>query len=527
MLLTPTSPTGGFHQLRRRSAYDDNRIESTRFQIVHNSALSIDDDLSEVPRMNSIICTIGPKTQSVEKLKELIQAGMNIVRMNFSHGSYEFHGTTIQNAREAARQCNETIAIALDTKGPEIRTGKVKGGGEISIPAGKLLTVSTKPEHREQCDDSLIFVDYSNITKVVAPGGSVFIDDGLLNLEVLEVGDDFLKCRARNSAVISDHKGVNLPNANVDLPAVSEKDIADLQFGVEQGVDMIFASFIRKAADVEAVRLALGPKGRNIQIISKIENYEGVSNFAAIVHESDGIMVARGDLGIEIPPEKVFIAQKMMISNCNLAGKPVICATQMLESMTTNPRPTRAEVSDVANAVLDGADCVMLSGETAKGKYPIESVTIMAQICRQAYLGSLDRQIFDQIRAAQTGTLSIEEVVCSSAVGTAYSVEAPCIIVLTNTGNTARLVAKYRPRCPIYALTTSAQVARQLLLHRAVNPVIVEPAKDKRDFDARLHPGMETCKKDGTAKAGDRIVVVHADGTYSGHANLVRVVVMP
>jgi pyruvate kinase len=397
------------------------------------SSLNTEYRPSKNYRRTSIIGTIGPKTNSVEKINILRKAGLNIVRMNFSHGSYEYHQSVVDHAKEAERiQPGRPLAVALDTKGPEIRTGNTKGDEDIPIAAGTELNITTDDKYATACDEKNMYVDYKNITKVIEKGRIIYVDDGVLSFEVLGIKDEqTLHVRCLNNGKISSKKGVNLPKTDIDLPPLSEKDKNDLRFGVKNGVDMVFASFIRRGSDIRTIREVLGRDGKDIQIIAKIENQQGVNNFDEILQETDGVMVARGDLGIEIPPAQVFIAQKMMITKCNLAGKPAICATQMLESMTYNPRPTRAEVSDVGNAVLDGADCVMLSGETAKGNYPKESVTMMHETCLLAEVAIPYVNAFDEMRSLVPRPVGTTESCAMAAVSASLEQNAGAILVLT------------------------------------------------------------------------------------------------
>merc|ERR1712165_293106 len=434
-------------------------------------------------RLSGIVCTIGPVSRAPEFLFKMIDSGMNVARMNFSHGSHEYHAQTIANCREAAEKYasekgfNPSLAIALDTKGPEIRTGLLEGDDgrkEIVWEAGDIVKLTTDEAFKEKCTNEVVYVDYKNITKVMVPGKRIFIDDGLISIKANEIGEDFIIGEVENGGNLGSRKGCNLPGTDTDLPAVSEKDKSDLQFGVEQGVDMVFASFIRDAAGVREIRKVLGEKGKDILVISKLENQQGVNNVEEIIAESDGIMVARGDMGIEIPPEKVFIAQKQIIASCNKHGKPVICATQMLESMVKKPRPTRAEGSDVANAILDGSDCVMLSGETAKGDYPIQCIKTMASLSREAEACLWNSRFFEELMRsdqALAGAMDATKTTSVSAVQASYISQAAAIVAITTSGRTAKICAKFRPQCPIIAVTRFPQVARQMQLHRGILPL--------------------------------------------------------
>merc|ERR1719183_920004 len=493
----------------------------------NNLAISFKDADAFKPAGGAVhtkfICTIGPITQSVEMLTKLIEAGMNVCRMNFSHGDHEYHAQTIANVRESLKKSKRMCAIMLDTKGPEIRTGMLKGGADVELVSGQEFTLVNDWDYVG--DNNMIGQSYADLASVIEVGGNILIDDGLISLTVKEIiGKEKVVCVVNNNGKLGQKKGVNLPGVKVTLPALTERDKGDLVFGCQQGIDFVAASFIRKADDVIAIRAHLDAHGgERIKIISKIENQEGLQNFDDILKVTDAIMVARGDLGVEIPGEKVALAQKMMISKCNIAGKPVVTATQMLDSMISNPRPTRAETSDVANAVFDGTDCVMLSGETAKGKYPIQSIEMMVSICREAEKVLDHTQTFAALRAhaKQLGPDQINEAIASSAVKTAFDLHASLVLCLTESGRTARLVSKYKPRMPVLCATCDDQVARQCLVLRGCYPMVVGSMVGSASLIARC---LATAKVNGLCKPGDVCVVISGiQEGMSGGTNVLRV----
>lgn len=462
-------------------------------------------------RKCKIICTMGPSCWSNEMLIKLMDCGMNVARLNFSHGDHETHGATIARIREAVKQRpGKSVAILLDTKGPEIRTGFFREdvGKAIELKQGQDLKLVI--DYSFKGDSTCIAVSYDKLCASVKKGNIILCADGSLSLKVKEVAADFVITEVMNNCKLGERKNCNLPGIKVDLPVLQEKDVNDLvNFGIPQGVDFVAASFVQSAADVKVIRDTLGMRGRNIQIISKIENEEGLKNFDEICMASDGIMVARGDLGMEIPPEKVFLAQKIMISKCNLMGKPVVTATQMLESMTKLPRPTRAEASDVANAVLDGTDCVMLSGETAGGDFPVDAVTIMRRICQEAENVVEYGSLYLNTRLgvlAEFGQMSSVEAMCSSAVKTTMDADCKLIVVLTESGVAARVVAKYRPGVPIIAISASEQVTRQFSVVRGVHAMLTESFAGT---DSVITKALAYAKEIGMVSSGDGVVCVH------------------
>lgn len=477
-------------------------------------------------RKTKIICTLGPACWEVSQLEALIDAGMSVARFNFSHGYHAGHLACLNRLREAAKNKNTHVAVLLDTKGPEIRSGFFSGGAK-KVSLTKNETIILTSDYNFKGDKHKLACSYASLATSVWPKQRILVADGSLVLTVLttDPAAGEITCRIENDVTIGERKNMNLPGVVVDLPTFTEKDVDDIQnWGIKHGVDFIAVSFVRKASDIQRIRELLGDANGKIKVISKIENLEGLQNFDEILAATDGVMVARGDLGMEIPPEKVFLAQKMMIREANITGKPVITATQMLESMVSNPRPTRAECSDVANAVLDGTDCVMLSGETANGDYPVEAVTIMARTCCEAEASLNYDGLYQAVRGStlrRYGHLSTSESIASSSVKTAIDIRAKAIICCSKSGNTARQIAKFRPGMPVVVLTKIDGVARQCSgVLKGVQTMIVSNNEETTVYIDKV---VEVLKEKGILTAGDAMVIVHGTMSKIGATNIMKI----
>ncbi len=467
-------------------------------------------------RRTKIVCTLGPASSEVDVIKNMIQNGLDAARINFSHGTYESHTVIINKLKQAREELNAPIPLMLDTKGPEIRIKTFKED-KIYLERGDKFTITTREVEGTK---DIVGVTYQDFGSDLSEGSRVLIDDGLIEMIVTGIKDTDVECRVVNGGFLSSNKGVNLPEITVNLPSLTQRDIEDIKFGIRMGFDIIAASFIRSAKDVINIRKVLEENGgSHMTIISKIENREGVNNIDEILEVSDGIMVARGDLGVEIPPEEVPLVQKMLIKKANEASKPVITATQMLESMVSNPRPTRAEANDVANAIFDRTDSIMLSGETAKGDYPVEAVAMMARIAEKTE-GNIDyiKKLSAQLKSDQT---NITNAISYAACTLAAELKTECIAVVTKSGFTARRISKYRPICPIAASTFDPVVWRQLNLVWGCKPVLAkEIFKANEVFDL----AMETAVESGLAKNGDTVVIaIGVPVGVSGSTNTLRV----
>lgn len=476
-------------------------------------------------KKTKIVCTMGPNTDNREIMKELALNGMDVARFNFSHGDHAEHRHRLEILESVREELGIPIASLLDTKGPEIRTGKLKDGKKVTLKEGDLYTLTTE---EIVGDETRGYINYAGLAEDVKPGDRILIDDGLIELHVREVNGTDIVCRIENGGELGEKKGVNVPGVRVKLPALTDKDKEDIRFGVDAGFDFVAASFVRNADAIREIREILDEKGSAMQIIAKIENEEGIENIDSIIEASDGIMVARGDMGVEIPAEKVPHIQKMIIRKCNLACKVVITATQMLDSMIRNPRPTRAEVSDVANAVYEGTDAVMLSGETAMGSYPIEAVRMMSQIAEESEK-YLDYMFYQRRKVSAENLRNISNTVCYSSVATASDLEAPVIVAPSVSGFTTRMLSKWRPKALIAGLSPSMTVVRQMQLYWGVKPF---HAKRAESTDALLFASVELLKEKGIVKEGEIVVATAGVVTRANRhepvadTNIMRVIVV-
>lgn len=476
-------------------------------------------------KKTKIVCTMGPNTDNREIMKELALNGMDVARFNFSHGDHAEHKHRLEILESVREELGIPIASLLDTKGPEIRTGKLKDGKKVTLKEGDLYTLTTE---EIVGDETRGYINYAGLAEDVKPGNRILIDDGLIELHVREVNGTDIVCRIENGGELGEKKGVNVPGVRVKLPALTDKDKEDIRFGVDAGFDFVAASFVRNADAIREIREILDEKGSAMQIIAKIENEEGIENIDSIIEASDGIMVARGDMGVEIPAEKVPHIQKMIIRKCNLACKVVITATQMLDSMIRNPRPTRAEVSDVANAVYEGTDAVMLSGETAMGSYPIEAVRMMSQIAEESEK-YLDYMFYQRRKVSAENLRNISNTVCYSSVATASDLEAPVIVAPSVSGFTTRMLSKWRPKALIAGLSPSMTAVRQMQLYWGVKPF---HAKRAESTDALLFASVELLKEKGIVKEGETVVATAGVVTRANRhepvtdTNIMRVIVV-
>lgn len=468
-------------------------------------------------KRTKIVCTLGPASETEEILTNLIKSGLNVARQNFSHGNHQEHKQRMEIVKEVSAKLDNPVAIMLDTKGPEIRTKDFEEG-KVDLKEYQEFTITTR---EILGNENICAITYKELPKDITVGDSILIDDGLVELKVEEVVNDTdIRCKVVNGGEVKNKKGVNVPGVKINLPAITEKDKKDIEFGIENDIDYIAASFIRKSSDVIEIRKILEENNaEDIEIISKIENHEGVENIDKIIEVSDGIMVARGDLGVEIPAEDVPLVQKMIIKKCNLAGKPVITATQMLDSMIRNPRPTRAEVTDVANAILDGTDAIMLSGETAAGKYPEEAVETMANIAEKTE-GSLDySDIFTS--KSHMKNITVTNAISHATCSTAQDLGAQAIITATSSGYTARAVSKFRPKAPIIATTTNEKVMRKLSLVWGVNSIF---SKETSSTDDVIEASVNKSLEKGLINNGDLVVITAGVPVgVAGSTNLIKV----
>ena len=467
-------------------------------------------------KKTKIVCTMGPSTEKQEIIENLLNSGMNVARFNFSHGDHAEHGNRINLVKAAGKATGKTVTLMLDTKGPEMRLGKF-AAGKVQLVAGKKLILTADQDFVG--DETKVAVSHKGLCTEVKPGDTILLSDGLVSLTVEEIQGTDIVTTIMNSGIMGTLKRVAAPGVSVNLPPLSDRDVKDVIFGISQDMDFIAASFVQRAADVNAIRKVITDNNGKMEIISKIENMEGVDNIDEIIEASDGIMVARGDLGVEIPAEDVPLIQKMIINKCNAAGKPVIVATQMLESMINNPRPTRAEASDVANAIMDGTDAIMLSGETASGDYPEEAVKTMNKIANRIESSlQYNALLLNKGIALQPTTT---DAISHATVQVAYEIDAKAIVTPTESGYTTKMVSKYRPKAPIIAVAPDEKTARSLNLRWGVYPII---GSRWSDTDEMIIGSVQNSVEAGYLTSGD-LVVVTAGITLGapGNTNMIKV----
>ncbi len=467
-------------------------------------------------RKTKIICTLGPSTDDDNVIKELIKSGMDVARFNFSHGTQDEHLIRLKKIRKFRDELNVPVATLLDTKGPEIRIGTFKDGQKVQLTENQTFILTTR---EVTGDETQVSISYPELIHDIEVGTTILIDDGLIELKVKEITDTDIICEVKNGGIVSDRKGVNVPGVHLSMPFISDKDREDILFGLKNGFEFIAASFVRTAADVLEIRKIIDEHKSLTKIIAKIENLQGVENIDEIIEASDGIMIARGDMGVEIPYEDVPVIQKIIIKQVYSSGKQVITATQMLDSMIKNPRPTRAETTDVANAIYDGTSAIMLSGETAAGKYPIESLKTMVRIAVRAESDIDYKKRFRQQEVCESP--DITDAISRATVTTAYDLCAKIIITVTTSGRTARMVSRYRPDCPVIACTNDSMISRQLNLSWGVYPVLIPIEHDT--FELFDH-AIAAVEKAGYLSEGELAVLTAGVPLgISGNTNIIRV----
>lgn len=455
-------------------------------------------------KKTKIICTMGPNADDRELLKALATSGMDIARFNFSHGTHEEQKARFDLLKSVREEVRKPIAILLDTKGPEIRTGVLKNGGKVMLNTGDFFTLTAE---EIEGDEKRVSQTYPQLAQDVKPGDTILIDDGLIGLEVKEINGGEIVCQVKNGGELGQRKGINVPNVQVNLPAITEKDREDIIFGIGQDIDFIAASFVRDADAIKEIKQILKEhNAEHVDVIAKIENAEGIKNIDRIINAADGIMVARGDLGVEIPAYDVPHVQRMIVNKCNRKYKPVIIATQMLDSMIRNPRPTRAEVTDVANAIREGTDVIMLSGETAMGKYPLEALKMMVQIAEstEQYLDYENLPDFRMLK----GDANVSSAVGVAAVRTATNIQAKCIVTPTMTGQTARLMSNFRSQIPIYAVSPNEWAQRKMQIYWGVTPL---KGYSEDSTEHIISHAMYVVKREDLVQPGDMVVFTAGD----------------